>query len=69
MIDDDALIFAAEEPDTAALDRPHAVQPKWKIIIIDDDPGMHDVTKLTLADFEFAGHGGVRDRVARPGGA
>ena len=46
MIDDDALIFAAEEPDTAALDRPHAVQPKWKIIIIDDDPGMHDVTRM-----------------------
>ena len=57
MIDDDALIFAAEEPDATALDRPHAVQPKWKIIIIDDDPGMHDVTKLTLADFEFAGRG------------
>ena len=54
---DDHLIFAAEEDGNASLDVGYSKPPKWRIVIIDDDPGMHEVTKLTLADFEFAGRG------------
>lgn len=54
---DDHLIFAAEEDGTASQDSGYSELPRWRIVIIDDDPGMHDVTKLTLADFEFAGRG------------
>jgi len=57
MNDDDALIFAAEDQGEADQGLLLTAQSKWKIVIIDDDPGMHDVTKLTLADFEFAGRG------------
>lgn len=57
MTDDDALIFAAEGLGDPDKDGTLPALPKWKIVIIDDDPGMHDVTKLTLADFEFAGRG------------
>tara|TARA_R110002012_G_scaffold111352_8_gene256299 strand:- start:697 stop:2265 length:1569 start_codon:yes stop_codon:yes gene_type:complete len=57
MTDEDALIFADEDTEASGLAQDLAIQPKWKVIIIDDDPGMHDVTKLTLADFEFAGRG------------
>ncbi|MEQ8332193.1 DUF3369 domain-containing protein [Nisaea sp.] len=57
MTDEDALVFADEETEAPGSSRDLAFQPKWKVIIIDDDPGMHDVTKLTLADFEFAGRG------------
>ncbi|MEP2181307.1 DUF3369 domain-containing protein, partial [Roseibium sp.] len=57
MTDNDALIFAAEDMSGADADGIQPAQTKWKVVIVDDDPGMHDVTKLTLADFEFAGRG------------
>jgi response regulator RpfG family c-di-GMP phosphodiesterase len=30
-------------------------QANWKILIVDDEPGVHDVTKLALNNFEFEG--------------
>ncbi|WP_420403413.1 DUF3369 domain-containing protein [Nisaea sp.] len=57
MSDDDELTFAAEDDAQPELSGAGTPKPKWKIVIVDDDPGMHDVTKLTLADFEFAGRG------------
>lgn len=57
MSDNDELLFVEEDEvlsDGAAVS---GLKPKWKVIIIDDDPGIHDVTKLTLADFEFGGRG------------
>ncbi len=29
----------------------------WKIMIVDDEPNVHDVTKLALSGFRFDGHG------------
>jgi len=57
MSDSDELMFAAE--DDAQFESPgdFVAKSRWKIVIVDDDPGIHDVTKLTLADFEFAGRG------------
>lgn len=55
MTDSDELLFADE--DEAFAGPTASSKAKWKIVIVDDDPGIHDVTKLTLADFEFAGKG------------
>lgn len=57
MNDDDAFLFVTEDDEEITRDSQRLAQPKWKVIIVDDDPGIHDVTKLTLADFEFAGRG------------
>lgn len=57
MSDNDELMFAEEDDAQLEPSRESAQRHKWKIVIVDDDPGIHDVTKLTLADFEFAGRG------------
>ena len=31
--------------------------PNWKVVIVDDEPGVHDVTKLALSNFNFDGRG------------
>ncbi len=50
---DDELVFAEE---------PHAVSGQiahesntWKLLIVDDDQEVHNVTRMVLADFRFAG--------------
>jgi len=50
------MSFLAEEDDdqTSAVSIP---QDGWKILIVDDEPGVHDVTKLALDNFEFEGKG------------
>lgn len=50
---DDAPLFLAEEPD--AILSP-ALAP-WKVLIADDEPGIHQVTKIVLADLQFEGRG------------
>lgn len=52
--DDDALVFEAEE-DTVDGAARRGGNGGWKVVIVDDDPGIHDVTKLSLSGFEFAG--------------
>jgi len=47
---DDVLTFADELPPPGA----HS-GPPWKILIADDDPSVHLVTKLALGDFTFEG--------------
>lgn len=49
--DDDAL-FAGEEspPDTTPPD-------SWKVMIVDDEAEIHNITQLSLADFTFGGKG------------
>jgi len=46
----DQLRFAAE-PDATA----QAAERTWKMLIVDDEPEVHDVTRLAMADFEFRG--------------
>ncbi len=60
IIDDDEVIFAdedegevllANEPITSKPDS----QESWKILLVDDDVEIHQVTKLALGDLEFEG--------------
>jgi response regulator RpfG family c-di-GMP phosphodiesterase len=52
-LQDDFLIFADDEQD-GGIEYPH-VKETWKIIIVDDEQEVHNVTKLVLSDFEFDG--------------
>lgn len=49
----DEMIFMEESPEFDAA--PPSPRPKWKIIIADDDPEMHFVTRFALTHFEFDG--------------
>lgn len=46
--DDNELIFSPEEEQEPVVDKPF-----WKVLIVDDEPGIHDVTKLALKGFSF----------------
>lgn len=49
---DDVLLFADEENASA----PQSFTPdEWKILVVDDDESVHQVTRLALRDFLFAG--------------
>jgi len=54
---DDALLFAAEAGDTAAAAL--AIQPgdalPWNVLVVDDDPGVHEVTRLVLGSLRYRG--------------
>ena len=41
----------------AARTPPRQASRSWKILIVDDEPSVHLVTRLALQDFEFAGRG------------
>jgi len=47
------MIFA---PEDSPEDKPLKREKKWKVLIVDDEQDIHDVTILSLNDFEFAGH-------------
>ncbi|MBT4040052.1 MAG: DUF3369 domain-containing protein [Rhodospirillales bacterium] len=51
--DEDELMFGAEEVD-AELDMGSA---KWKIMLVDDEPDIHEVSKMALNDFSFDDRG------------
>jgi response regulator RpfG family c-di-GMP phosphodiesterase len=55
MTDDtvDDLYFADEAPDSAVAASTQS--PPWKLLIVDDDEAVHQVTRLALSDFEFGG--------------
>lgn len=40
-------------------DPPSAELPKtgWKVLVVDDEPSVHDITLVALSDFRFAGRG------------
>ena len=56
---DDELIFAdeistsAEAPTAPAA--PEAPKESWKVLVVDDEPQVHTVTKLVLRDLTFKG--------------
>jgi response regulator RpfG family c-di-GMP phosphodiesterase len=50
MIESD-LVFAPEDSSPSQ----SSVLTPWKIMIVDDEPGIHDVTKLALKEVTFAG--------------
>ena len=45
------LIFAPEDDGQ----KHHAAILPWKVLIVDDEPGVHEVTRLALANFDFDG--------------
>lgn len=49
----DELLFAPEED--SAKQPKRSQHPGWRVMIVDDDQGIHDVTRLALAGFEFEG--------------
>jgi len=50
------LVFADEVPEEGLGDssRQRSLAP-WVVMIVDDDPAVHQVTQLVMDDFEFAG--------------
>ena len=55
---DDSLLFAEESEPVALADGAAAAAPHeapWKLAIIDDDEGVHSVTRLVLAHFRYKG--------------
>ena len=52
MNDDFLFVDEAEEPDEDHTDLPTG---SWKVLIVDDEPEVHAVTKLALSDFLFNG--------------
>jgi len=51
--EDDPLPSADEATDTALKFNPSA--PTWKVMIVDDEQSIHDVTQLALSEFTFKG--------------
>lgn len=51
--DDDFLTLLEDDRDAA----PPALAGKWKVVVIDDDPAVHDGTRFALYDYELNGQG------------
>jgi len=58
MIDDDDLLFideiefADEIAQASPVDNPQTLEP-WKILIVDDEVEIHNITRLSLGDFTY----------------
>ncbi|MEL7378082.1 MAG: hypothetical protein AAFN65_14115, partial [Bacteroidota bacterium] len=50
-VDSDWLVFAEEEP--AEVDGESIFLEAWKILLVDDDPDVHQATKVALKFFTF----------------
>ncbi|MBT0587321.1 DUF3369 domain-containing protein [Alteromonas oceanisediminis] len=51
----DEFLFSDEDDDTPGLTQTDESAGSWKILIVDDEPEVHAVTKLALSDFTFNG--------------
>ncbi len=51
--DDDLLFF--DDQDAQPETPPATPSPRWKMLIVDDEPEVHSITKLVLADFAYKG--------------
>src|SRR5829696_5021267 len=51
--DDDFLTVIDDEAEI----RPDATGPRWKVLVIDDDPAVHDGTRFALYDYALNGQG------------
>ncbi|MDR0736186.1 MAG: DUF3369 domain-containing protein [Zoogloeaceae bacterium] len=52
MTDDDELFFANEDADASAAQSP---RKPWVVMIVDDEPGIHSITRLALSGLVFDG--------------
>ena len=49
----DTLVFADDAPNTA----PEPASARvWKLLIVDDEPEIHDITRLTVGELRVDGH-------------
>lgn len=53
IINDDKLLFLGEENEEAAID----LKDPWRILIVDDEPDVHSMTRMVLGDYVFEGRG------------
>ncbi|WP_320170148.1 hybrid sensor histidine kinase/response regulator [Maridesulfovibrio sp.] len=51
MFEDDELLFSGEESEESGLE---PVEP-WRVLIVDDEPDVHSMTRMVLGDFIFEG--------------
>lgn len=51
--DDDDLLFFADEEETGG-ETAYAGQKKWRLLVVDDEEDVHDVTRLALSDFKHS---------------
>lgn len=51
--EDDFLTLLEDDRETA----PPSLAGKWKVVVIDDDPAVHDGTRFALYDYELNGQG------------
>jgi len=54
MLHNDEILFAPESSDKPVTEKS---SKRWKVLIVDDEVGVHEVTMLAMANFEFEGHG------------
>lgn len=47
------ILFSNDSEPTSELPDTSDTDKKWKLLIVDDEPAIHDVTKLALSDFSF----------------
>lgn len=52
MIDEDCLLFDDDDESDKTLLFDHGLE-SWKLLIVDDDPEVHQITKLALVNFNF----------------
>jgi two-component system sensor histidine kinase/response regulator len=53
---DDFLILDDDAPDEVADESSDRAEP-WRVLIVDDDPEVHQITRLILEGFSFSGRG------------
>lgn len=53
--DENEILFSSDNDNISELPAPPESDKKWKLLIVDDEPAIHDVTKLALSDFSFEG--------------
>lgn len=52
--DSDSMMFAPEDDSTKPL---QPIYTPWKVLIVDDESAVHEITDLALKNFEFEGRG------------
>ena len=55
MTDKDTLVFADEEDGLNEVSVPPKQAKHWHLLVVDDEPEVHQVTRLALKSFEFQG--------------
>ncbi|MDR1162850.1 MAG: response regulator, partial [Candidatus Accumulibacter sp.] len=58
MVDDEELLFADEDESAAQATKLKEDHSRlWKLMIVDDEPEVHTITRLALSGFAFEGRG------------